>query len=86
MQRVGFRAPIDALTDVEQFMTAAQQLKGLQVELRERQARESGYERSLSRQITAQTRALEELVAKHPRLKDFWRQLQSELKKQERST
>ena len=74
------RVPIVALSDIETFLTSAQHLKALTVQLAERQARESGLQNSLARQIAKSTQQCTELAAKSARLGELWRQVQAELR------
>jgi hypothetical protein len=72
------RAPIEALADVEQFITTAGRLKAIVVHLAERRARESSYQHALVRQINSMTKVCEQLAADSPRVREMWRQAQAD--------
>jgi hypothetical protein len=76
--RVG-SAPIRALSDLEQFLTAAQRLKGLTLELQARQTRAEAYQRILAVEIELARKCCESLAGRHPRLREPWKQVQAEL-------
>jgi len=73
------RAPIGALKDVESFLTVAEHLKALVLQLSERRARESRYQRSLQQQINLFASECRTLVHENPRLREMWTQTLSEL-------
>jgi hypothetical protein len=79
------RAPIGALKDIETFMAVAGQLKALVVQLAERRARESRYERSLQQQINLFRAQCEQVAADNPRVRAMWVQVEAELRPLEKS-
>jgi hypothetical protein len=73
------RVGLDSLADVQTFLSAAQHLKSLTLELRHLQARRSRREHSIALQIECITRLLDEQAAETPRLREFWSQARAEL-------
>jgi hypothetical protein len=74
------RVGLDSLADVETFLSAAQHLKSLTLQLRQLQARRSRREHSIALQIECITQLLDGQAADSPRLKEFWREAQAELR------
>jgi hypothetical protein len=73
------RAPIGALKDVETFIQVAGRCKALVIELAERRARESRYQRTLAQQIQLFKNQCEQLAHDNARIREMWRQTLAEL-------
>jgi hypothetical protein len=73
------RAPLTRLLDIQTFLTSAEHLKALTLQLQQRRARRSQLETSLERQIVVFTNQCKDLASKNPRLAELWRDVIVEL-------
>lgn len=81
----GARASIEALTEIETFLEAAQKVKALTAQLAERRHRASQFDHSLARQITALSAACDARALTNPEVAVMWRLAQREVADMERT-
>lgn len=79
MERLGARVPVKALSDIAEFLAAAEQLKSLLLWREQLRNRDSGVLRSLDRQIVAIRAVCLECAERNRRIADLWHQAEEEL-------
>lgn len=79
MERLGARVPVQALSDVSQFLAAAEQLKSLLLWRDQLRNRNSGLLHSLDRQIAVIRGVCVKCAKDNPRISQLWSQAEEEL-------
>lgn len=77
---LGARVELESLVTVTTFVSAAEHLKSLTLQLAELRQRRSRREHSLALQIQCITTLCDERAAESPHLADLWRLAQAEIK------
>jgi hypothetical protein len=81
METIRARVPVKSLFELSEFLSAAEQLKGLLLWREELRCRDSGLLRSLDRQIGTMVALCEKHAEKNKLLADAWREAERELAK-----